>query len=78
MIKFKNNQGSFEFDRVDDLKEFLKNDKVGDFDMNQFGYLISNLTKHTKLSAYCSKGLGALIDLRQRGMETVVRELKDN
>lgn len=76
VIKFKNKLGEFEFDRVEDLKEFLRGEDIEDFDMRQFGYLISNLTKHNKLSAYCAEhGLSALIDLRKRGMDAVVKEL---
>lgn len=76
MIKLKNKHGEFKFDRVEDLVAFVKPGQVEDFDMQQFGYLISNLTKHSGLSAYCSKGLSALIDLRNRGMEVVVAELR--
>ena len=76
IIKFKNNLGEFEFNSVKELKEFLKDESVEDFDMRQFGYLVSNLTKHTKLSAYCSRGLGALLDLRNRGMDAVCKELE--
>lgn len=77
-VKFENTQGKFEFEDVSDLKEFLRSDSVTDFDMQQFGYLISNVCggKYYKLSAYCTKGLNALIDLRNRGMESVVKELK--
>ena len=77
MIKFKNKDGEFEFDRVEDLLKVLTVGKVEDFDMRQFGYLVSNVTKHNRLSAFCSKGLDALLELRHRGMDAVVKELSD-
>lgn len=78
MIKFKSKLGDFEFDRVENLIAFTKSEFVEDFDMMQFGYLISNVAGpgHTKLVAFTSKGLNALLELRVRGMEAMVKELK--
>lgn len=78
MIRFKNDQGEFEFDDVADLRKFLRPNDVTDFDMRQFGYLVSNVCghKYSALSIYCNQGLNALVDLRIRGMDKVVTELK--
>jgi len=78
MIEFKNKQGDFKFEKVEDLRKFLLEPDITDHDVRNFGYLISNICGHeySKLSAFCSGGTKIFLELRQKGMDQMVRDLK--
>lgn len=75
MIKFKNHQGEFEFDNVENLRRFLEADEITDHDVRNMGYLASNLGC-PRLQILLGKGRKAFAELRSRGMDEMVRELK--
>lgn len=82
MIKFENEHGKFEFENVKELRQFLKEPDLVDFDIKNFGYLISNMKKYkggiTQVIIACqTQGLQVIYDLKNKGMNKMVDELKE-
>lgn len=76
MIKLENEQGKFEFDTVQDLRDFLEPPKLTEHDFKNFGYLISNLKEETKgidnLIVKMSEGSKVLKVLSDMGMKSAI------
>lgn len=74
-VKMKNSQGEFEFECVEDARRFLEADEITDHDVFNMGYLASNLGCPA-MQLILGKGRKAFAELRRRGMDEIVRELK--